>query len=110
MAMRIRRNHLGIGFEIWTDKWTWFWSLSNPHARAGVIGATASGTDAIDEAQMAIEELLERSSIDRSALSPDAERARRAPRSCLNVSESWTRRMDRSAEYLTRVCQEFAAV
>lgn len=58
MATRIRRNHLGVGFEIWTDKWTWFWSLSSPHDRAGAVGATASGTDAIEEAHVAIEELL----------------------------------------------------
>lgn len=86
MTMRIRRNHLGIGFEIWTDQWTWFWSLSNPRDRAGVVGATASGTDAIEQAHLAIEELLQRSGV------------------------GWTRRLNRNAEYLARIPRQFAAI
>ena len=84
MPMRIRRNHLGIGFEIWTDQWTWFWSLSNPQDRAGAVGATASGTDAIEEAHVAIEELLRRHGV------------------------GWTRRLKRNAEYLARIRHQVA--
>lgn len=108
MATRIRRNHLGVGFEIWTDKWTWFWSLSDPHERAGAVGATASGADAIDEARLAIEELLQRSG--RGASSSGPVRFRKAPRHGLSLSESWGGRLDRSAEYLAGIRRQFAAV
>jgi len=54
--MRISRNHLGIGFEVWTAQQSWFWFVENTN-RNGMIGAAATESDAIAEAHSSIEEI-----------------------------------------------------
>lgn len=54
--MRISKNHLGVGFEVWNSQQSWFWLVENTN-RNGVIGAAASESDAIREARSSIEEL-----------------------------------------------------
>jgi hypothetical protein len=54
--MRISKNHLGIGFEVWNAQQSWFWLVDNTN-RNGMIGAAASESDAIAEARSSIEEI-----------------------------------------------------
>jgi hypothetical protein len=54
--MRISRNHLGIGFEVWNAQQSWFWLVDNTN-RNGTIGAAATESDAIAEAHSSIEEI-----------------------------------------------------
>jgi hypothetical protein len=54
--MRISKNHLGIGFEVWNAQQSWFWLVDNTN-RNGMIGAAATESDAIAEAHSSIEEI-----------------------------------------------------
>ena len=54
--MRISKNHLGIGFEVWNSQSSWFWLVDNTN-RNGMIGAAATESDAIAEAHSSIEEI-----------------------------------------------------
>ena len=54
--MRISRNHLGIGFEVWNAQQSWFWLVDNTN-RNGMIGAAATESAAIAEARSSIEEI-----------------------------------------------------
>lgn len=54
--MRSSKNHLGIGFEVWTSQQTWFWFVVNLN-RNGVIGAAATESEAMREARQSIEEI-----------------------------------------------------
>ena len=56
--MRISKNHLGIGFEVWNYQSSWFWLVDNTN-RNGMIGAAATESDAIAEAHSSIEEISE---------------------------------------------------
>ncbi len=97
-----RENHRGVGFDIWTGQWTWFWSLVNPQLGGGAVGAAPTEADAIREARIAIEEISAR----RGAGAPcprlaasrlfDSAAARHAYR------EVWACRLDRVAEYLAK--------
>jgi hypothetical protein len=58
--MRISKNHLGIGFEVWNAQQSWFWLVDNTN-RNGMIGAAASESDAIAEARSSIEEISDSS-------------------------------------------------
>ena len=53
------RTHLGTRFEIWTGQRSWFWRFSDPNRAGGSIGAAATETDAVREACLAIEEMLD---------------------------------------------------
>jgi hypothetical protein len=53
--MRISKNHLGIGFQVWNSQQSWFWFVENT-SRNGMIGATASEFEAEREARSSIEE------------------------------------------------------
>lgn len=55
--MRIRRDHLGTGFEVWDGHRTWFWSVISPHRNGGAIGAAATEDEAVREARQSIEEI-----------------------------------------------------
>jgi hypothetical protein len=54
--MRISKNHLGIGFQVWNSQQSWFWFVENT-SRNGMIGAAASEFEAEREARSSIEEL-----------------------------------------------------
>jgi len=54
--MRSSKNHLGIGFEVWTAQQTWFWFVADLE-RNGMIGAAATESEAEHEARRSIEEL-----------------------------------------------------
>ena len=54
--MRSSKNHLGIGFEVWSAQQTWFWFVANLE-RNGIIGAAATESEAEREARQSIEEL-----------------------------------------------------
>jgi hypothetical protein len=54
--MRVSKNHLGIGFEVWNAQQSWFWLVDNT-SRNGTIGAAATESDAIAEAHSSIEEI-----------------------------------------------------
>jgi hypothetical protein len=58
--MRITKNYLGVGFEVWNNQQSWFWYVDNTN-RNGMIGAAASESDAIAEAHSSIEEISESS-------------------------------------------------
>ena len=82
--MRISRNHLGIGFEVWTAQQSWFWLVENTN-RNGMIGAAATESDAIAEAHSSIEEITN------SATRPD-----------------WECSLGKLARYLASVCDTTA--
>jgi hypothetical protein len=54
--MRIRKRHLGVGFEVWNAQQSWFWCVANTN-RNGMIGAAATESDAMRDAHSSIEEL-----------------------------------------------------
>jgi hypothetical protein len=54
--MRVSKNYLGVGFEVWNNQQSWFWLVDNTN-RNGTIGAAASESDAIAEAHSSIEEI-----------------------------------------------------
>jgi hypothetical protein len=54
--MRTRRTEYAR-FNVWTARGTWFWSLVYPDRDGGAIGVAASRTEAVGEAQSAIEQL-----------------------------------------------------
>jgi hypothetical protein len=54
--MRISKNHLGIGFQVWNSQKSWFWFVENA-SRNGMIGAASSESAAEREARSSIEEL-----------------------------------------------------
>jgi len=54
--MRVSKHHLGIGFEVWNAQQSWFWFVENTN-RNGMIGAAATESDAIRDAQSSIEEI-----------------------------------------------------
>jgi hypothetical protein len=54
--MRSSKSHLGIGFEVWTARQTWFWFVADLD-RNGMIGAAATESEAEREARRSIEEL-----------------------------------------------------
>ena len=95
--MRIRRDHLGAGFEVWTGGQSWFWCLLNPRRDGGAIGAAATEADAIREASVAIEEMSARQREDAPA---GRFPACRCFTSVIAYRQIWTDRLDRVAEYL----------
>ena len=56
MTMRSSKNHLGIGFEVWTAQQTWFWLVADLE-RNSIIGAAGTQSEAEHEARRSIEEL-----------------------------------------------------
>ena len=78
--MRISKNHLGIGFEVWNAQQSWFWLVDNTN-RNGTIGAAATESDAIAEAHSSIEEI-----------------------SNSNACSSWECSLGKRARYLASVC------
>jgi hypothetical protein len=55
--MRIRRTQSAARFNLWSVQGTWFWSLVYPDRHGGAVGAAASETEAVCEAQATIERL-----------------------------------------------------
>ncbi len=82
--MRISRNHLGIGFEVWNAQQSWFWLVDNTN-RNGTIGAAATESDAIAEAHSSIEEI-----------------------SNTDVHSGWECSLGKLARYLASVCDATA--
>ena len=95
--MRVRKDHLGAGFEVWTGGQSWFWCLLNPRRDGGAIGAAATETDAIREAFVAIEERSARQQEDLPAVHLSPCRLFASVSACREI---WTDRLDRIAEYL----------
>ena len=85
MPARERRVHQGVGFDLWTGQRSWFWKLAD----RGAIGAALSHPQAISEACMAIDELLE----------SDASFSSVAV--CDISNDGWRRALDRLAHYVT---------
>ena len=78
--MRVSRHHLGVGFEVWSAQQSWFWFVENTN-RNGMIGAAATESDAIRDAESSIEE------ISNSSASP-----------------GWECQLGKLARYLASVC------
>ena len=57
MATPIRRYHLGLSFELWRSRESWFWKIAKPCHEAGTIGAAATEDEAASEAHASIEEV-----------------------------------------------------
>jgi hypothetical protein len=98
--MRIRKDHLGAGFEVWTGGQSWFWCLLNPRHDGGAIGAAATEADAIREAFVAIEEMSARQREDAPAVPFPVCRFFTPVIACETNRQIWTDRLDRIAEYL----------
>jgi hypothetical protein len=98
--MRVRKDHLGAGFEVWTGGQSWFWCLLNPRRDGGAIGAAATEADAIREAFVAIEEMSARQREDAPAVRLPVCRFFAPVIACETYRQIWTDRLDRIAEYL----------
>jgi hypothetical protein len=85
MLSRERRVHHGIGFDLWTGQYTWFWKLAD----RGAIGAALSQPQAVREACIAIDELLECDSRFDSIFSPET------------YCDRWLCALNRLTEYVT---------
>lgn len=84
--MRISKNHLGVGYEVWNAQETWFWFVANTN-RNGVIGAAATESDAMREARSSIEEISD---------------------SNVDVRPGWERSLGNLARYLASICDATA--
>ena len=84
MLSRERRVHQGMGFDLWTGQYTWFWKLADH----GAIGAALSQPQAIREACIAIDEFLR----------PDVSFDSIA--TCESYQDRWRSALDRLAEYV----------
>ncbi len=82
--MRVSRHHLGVGFEVWTAQQSWFWFVENTN-RNGMIGAAATESDAIRDAESSIEEI-----------------------SNSNARPGWECSLGKLARYLASVCDTIA--
>ena len=51
-------THMGITFEIWSGRHTWFWFVMDGWSKGAMIGAAANYADAIREARLSIEEMI----------------------------------------------------
>ena len=87
MTGRERRVHQGVGFDLWTAEYSWFWKLAD----RGAIGAALSHGQAITEACMAIEEL------DESVSRRDTQAA------CTGYGKGWYCALDRLAGYVAAI-------
>jgi hypothetical protein len=101
--MRSRgENYLGVGFEIWTGQWTWFWSLVDPQLDGGAVGAASTEAEARREARMAIEEISARRGAGTACLRLAAGRSFDSAGVRQAYREVWTCRLNRVAEYLAK--------
>lgn len=57
--MRISKRHFGIGFDVWKSGQAWFWFAGNPHREGGTIGAAATESEAVRQARLSIEEIIQ---------------------------------------------------
>jgi hypothetical protein len=57
--MRISKRHFGVGFEVWESQHAWFWFVRNPHREGGTIGAAATESEAVRQARLSIEEIIQ---------------------------------------------------
>jgi hypothetical protein len=55
-------THLGVTFEIWTGRHTWFWLVHDRCRDGASVGAAANYVDAINEACSSIAEMVGRKS------------------------------------------------
>ena len=54
-----RKRHLGVEFVIWNRGGAWFWFLTPPRGKSGIIGATTNQAKATREACWSIESMLQ---------------------------------------------------
>ena len=57
--MRISKRHFGIGFDVWKSGQAWFWFVRNPHREGGMIGAAATELEAVRQARLSIDEIIQ---------------------------------------------------
>jgi hypothetical protein len=51
-----RERYLGVEFVVWKNQVAWFWLVTSPSGRGGIIGASANEAQAMREARLSIEE------------------------------------------------------
>jgi hypothetical protein len=49
-------SYLGATFEVWRNRDSWFWRVSDARRNGGTIGAAATEADAVRDACLSIEE------------------------------------------------------
>ena len=59
VASSTRKRHLGVEFVIWKRGSAWFWFLTRPRGKSGIIGATPDQARATHEACRSIEAKLQ---------------------------------------------------
>ena len=57
--MRISKRHFGVGFDVWKSGQAWFWFVRNPHREGGMIGAAATELEAVRQARLSIDEIIQ---------------------------------------------------
>jgi hypothetical protein len=60
MTSSIRKYHLGLGFDLWTNRGAWFWRLAGGCPGFGTIGAALTEDEALRQAHLAVEEISAR--------------------------------------------------
>jgi hypothetical protein len=53
------KQHLGVDFVVWERDSSWFWFLIHPISQGGMIGASANEAQAMRDARLSIEEIIE---------------------------------------------------
>ena len=93
------RNHMGIGFEVWSKQHSWFWLVVNSHHGAGAIGAAASEAEAVREAYSSIEEISVRRVVGDRAMKPASLQSQVIPL----AAAGWERALINLERYLVDV-------
>jgi hypothetical protein len=102
--MRSNRDHLGIGFDVWSGQANWFWFVVNPRRDGrAAIGSAATEADAMREACVAIEEMTVRVSEDAPSPHLAADLLFESVVAREGCHDCWTTSLDRLAEYVATI-------
>jgi len=52
-----RKYHVGLAFDLWTNRGAWFWRLAGRRCGISTIGSASTENEALGDAQAAAEEL-----------------------------------------------------
>ena len=107
--MRGRRNHLGTGFEVWTQDHIWFWFVVKPNGNGGTFGAAASEATAVSEACLSIEQMsAQRRTTGHDLLLTSKSTSLISSRCDYLTPAYWEGSLANLARYLNSVCQTAA--
>lgn len=90
------RDHMGIGFQVWSEQHSWFWLVVNSHHGGGAIGVAATEAEAVRDACSVIDEGPVRRGVADRATMPAALKSSLAPL----TATGWKRALNNLERYL----------